>query len=460
LDECLIKLEEKYRNTGYSGATVAASVLRDDEQATVDLVFQIEEKRRNVIQSVEVAGNDQTTQKFISGQLRFSKGESQNQEKINESLRGLYQTGGFRRVEIQPQPPPQTLDTKDGQVPVKMMVSVEEPKPFRFLYGGLYDTGTGPGIVTEFENRNSLGGARVAGARGRLERDFRELRVYVAQPVLRGWPWNSSVTFYVNRQDYFETYRVDKIGFSLQQDRSLGRTLRFSYGYKLENDTLALIGTSTKQSARQGILSAAFSRDLRDEFLDPRRGSFISNTLEYAPSWLGSDYGYIRYFGQYSHYFPLIKPRADPFGLETRRSPLVFASQVRLGLLKPLTNEDVVLTERFFAGGGNSIRGFPQNSVGPVDANGIPTGGNALFILNNEIRFPMISLLEGVGFLDVGNVYPRVTDLDFSDLRKSAGLGLRIKTPFIMLRFDFGFPLDLRPGEHRSVFFFSIGQSF
>ena len=474
LDECLIKLEEKYRNTGYPGATIAASVLRDDEQATVDLVFQIEEKRRNVIQSVEVAGNDQTSQKFINGQLRFSTGESQNQEKINESLRGLYQTGGFRRVEIQPQPPPQVLDTKDGQVPVKMMVKVEEPKPFRFLYGGLYDSGTGPGVVTEFENRNSLGGARVAGARGRFERDFRELRVYVAQPVLRGWPWNSSVTFYVNRQDYSETYRVDKIGLSLQQDRSLGRTLRLSYGYKLETDSLALIGTSTKQSARQGILSAAFSRDLRDEFLDPRRGSFLSNTVEYAPSWLGSDYGYIRYFGQYSHYFPLIKPRPDPFGLETKRSPLVFASQVRLGLLKPLTSvdivrldplkpltsEDVVLTERFFAGGGNSIRGFPQDSVGPVNTNGVPIGGNALFILNNEIRFPMISLLEGVGFLDVGNVYPRISDLDFRDLRKSAGFGLRVKTPFILLRFDFGFPLDLRPGESRSVFFFSIGQSF
>ena len=113
-----------------------------------------------------------------------------------------------------------------------------------------------------------------------------------------------------------------------------------------------------------------------------------------------------------------------------------------------------------FAGGGTTLRGFAQDRVGPVDFLGDPAGGNALFIINNEIRFPMISIFDGVGFLDVGNVYPTVSDFNPFDVRKSVGFGLRVRTGFMLLRFDYGLKLDRKPGESRGGFFFSIGQAY
>jgi outer membrane protein assembly complex protein YaeT len=460
MDACLADLEEKFGNAGYPAAMVTAALQRNNEKATVDLTFEIQEKQENVIQSIEVAGNDQTSAKFIRNQLYISPGEPQSQQKVTDSIRGLYRTGAFQRVDIQPQPLPGVVDSKSNVLPVKMVVSVEESKPFRFLYGGLYDSGTGPGVVTEFENYNSLGGGRVAGTRARLERDYREVRAYLNQPPLRRWTWSSSATFFVNQQTYLDTYQANKVGFSLQQARSFGRIFNVSYGYTLENLQVFYLGQALKNHVRQGIISAAISRDSRDDFLDARKGSFASNTFGVAPTWLGSNYAYTSYFGQYSRYFPLIRPKPSILGFEPKRSPLVFATQVRLGLLRGTSFSNVAPTERYFAGGGTSIRGFPQDSVSPVNAVGVPIGGDALFILNNELRFPLVSIFEGVGFLDMGNVYPKINDFDPTDLRKSSGFGLRVKTPFVLLRFDFGFPLDLRPGERRQIFFFSIGQAF
>jgi outer membrane protein assembly factor BamA len=90
----------------------------------------------------------------------------------------------------------------------------------------------------------------------------------------------------------------------------------------------------------------------------------------------------------------------------------------------------------------------------------VPVGGDALFILNNELRFPLFWIFDGVGFVDVGNVYPRIVDFNPFSVRKAAVIGLRIYTPYVMLRADYGIKLDRRTGESFGEFFFSIGQAF
>jgi outer membrane protein insertion porin family len=207
-------------------------------------------------------------------------------------------------------------------------------------------------------------------------------------------------------------------------------------------------------------LTTTLTRETRDEAMDATRGSFSSHAFAYSPGWLGSDLPYIKYFGQYFHYFPLQPPRRKPLTNEILRPRLVFATGVRFGLAQGISGTDLIpRTERFFAGGSYSMRGFAQNAVGPIGPDLIPVGGNALFLLNNELRAPLFGRFDGVLFADIGNVFARISDISF-DLRESAGIGLRVRTPWFLLRGDYGIVLDPRPGERRSRFYFSIGQAF
>jgi outer membrane protein insertion porin family len=119
-----------------------------------------------------------------------------------------------------------------------------------------------------------------------------------------------------------------------------------------------------------------------------------------------------------------------------------------------------VLTDRFYAGGGTTVRGFKQDELGPKLANGEPAGGNSVLVLNEELRYPLFWIFDAVSFIDIGNVFPRVSDFRIKDLRSAGGFGLRIRNPFVVLRFDYGFKFNRRPGETMGAFFFSIGQAF
>jgi outer membrane protein assembly factor BamA len=206
-------------------------------------------------------------------------------------------------------------------------------------------------------------------------------------------------------------------------------------------------------------LMSTLTRETRDEVLDASRGAFLSQSFSYSPGWLGSDQPFIKYLGQYFHYFPLRPPTRKPFTTEIVRPRLVYATGVRIGLARGIGGV-VPRSERFFAGGSATLRGFAQNAVGTIGPNRIPIGGEAMLVLNNEIRFPLVSILDGVTFVDIGNVFDTVRDISLTNLRYSTGVGLRVRTPWVLLRGDYGIVLDPRPGEPRGRFYFSIGQAF
>ena len=117
---------------------------------------------------------------------------------------------------------------------------------------------------------------------------------------------------------------------------------------------------------------------------------------------------------------------------------VVLASAARLGLVGPLGGQELITSERFFAGGSRTVRGVDENSLGPIDFFGDPAGGASMLVLNQEARVPVYKWLSGVGFMDAGNVYATIPDLKLSDLVGSVGFGVRLNTPFALLRADYG----------------------
>jgi outer membrane protein insertion porin family len=167
--------------------------------------------------------------------------------------------------------------------------------------------------------------------------------------------------------------------------------------------------------------------------------------VEYAPDWLSPDLRLARFYTQ-QRYF-------------RRARQIVFASWAQLGLATGF-GQLLLETDRFFAGGGNSVRGYADQAISPTDAFGIIVGGNALLVLNQEIRFPMFKYVRGVGFIDAGRAFETVDQMSLRKLAVGTGIGFRVDTPVVLLRFDMGVPLDASFGPRRPRWFFSIGQMF
>jgi outer membrane translocation and assembly module TamA len=130
--------------------------------------------------------------------------------------------------------------------------------------------------------------------------------------------------------------------------------------------------------------------------------------------------------------------------------------------------KEVPASERFFAGGDSTVRGFALDRLGTIetlDPQGFPQGGNGLLVLNAELRAPYWKGVGLVGFVDAGNVFPLASDIEISEVRVATGFGVRYRSPIGPLRVDLGFKVNPRmlpdgTRERGSIFHISLGQAF
>jgi outer membrane translocation and assembly module TamA len=245
--------------------------------------------------------------------------------------------------------------------------------------------------------------------------------------------------------DDFEITRLQR-GFQLQQSLRLPNGFELLGGYRFRRNTTLAPGLPADPIDVAG-LDLSLLRNTRDDLLDPRQGRFLSLNLELSPRVLGSDAPFVKGYAQAD----VARSFAD--------GSLTWAQSYRFGLAWGFEGEPVITFERFHAGGAGSLRGFGTNEVGPRSPLGDPAGGEAVVILNQELRYRHRSGLGAVVFYDLGNVFARVRDLSF-DLRHTLGAGLRWASPVGLLRIDAGFPLDRQGDERRYRLFFGLGQAF
>lgn len=458
-------IERFYRSRGYNEVTVGYSVDSVSDRAEANITFRIEENRQSVIWEIAIEGNRLTDDRLVRRLLPFGDGDVLDYAKIGDARRSLYDTGIYSLVDFEAE----DLQTAQGAAtkPVRVRVRLRELSTYQIDYGGYYDTDRGPGGIADIVRRSPFGDGAALGLRLRYDSDLQLSRLFYSQPHIRNLRLKTDVSALWQRESR-EGFSARRVGISLLQQKELPKEFKFDYGYRYDHVRWTGIPedpTLFVSDVPVARLTGALWRDTRDSILDATRGEFMSNALEYGPTWLGSEIGFVRYFGQYFRYVGLdrflLKPIRKKNKLE--RARLLYAGALRLGLTKAFEGQEIISPERFYAGGGTTMRGFGQDLLGPVeviDGQTRPLGGEAMFLLNNEIRFPIISIFGGAAFADIGNVYRTVSDFDLRDLRYSAGLGLRVRIRFLLLRFDYGFKLDRRPGETPSAFFFSIGQAF
>jgi outer membrane protein insertion porin family len=224
---------------------------------------------------------------------------------------------------------------------------------------------------------------------------------------------------------------------------------------------------------RLSSVSSSIVRDTRDDPVDPGSGTYVSGNIQLAARRIGSEVGFAKTF-----------LRAQVFRVIPGASRIVFAGNASVGLatgfprevviIDPLrgvttqTVEDLPASERFFAGGESGpVRGFALDSLGTpdtLDKDGFPIGGNAALIFNAELRATVHNNVQAVGFVDAGNVFAHVIDIDVGAVRSAVGFGVRYKSPVGPIRVDLGFKVNREEiggrREGLTALHISIGQAF
>jgi outer membrane protein assembly factor BamA len=350
--------------------------------------------------------------------------------------------GVFTRVSI-------TYTREDPSV---VTVELTEEGPLTARYEVRYSDKDGPAGDVDAELGNLLGRGLALGGRYRLGPDLEDERVSLQLPAIGRGDLVASV--YRTSEDTpanaldpaLGTNNSLERGFQVQQKVRLPRAVDLLFGYRFRRITLSSPLFLEPITVSVAALESTLLRDTRDFVLDARKGKFLSANLEYSPEIIGSDLHFLKSFSQAFFYHPV-------------GSSFLWGQAYRLGLAWPFGEQDLIPDERFKAGGANSVRGYPTDSLGPVGILGDPVGGEATFVMNQELRYRHPSGLGGVLFWDAGNVFESVSALGLR-LKHSLGLGLRWSSPIGPLRFDIARPLQPEPGAKRWGYYFSLGQVF
>ena len=490
-----------YLQAGYLNSSfreTATKVSKDDPHR-INVVYHIYEGPKVIAGKLMTMGREHTKQRLIDQDVSGIKaGEPLTESQLLLAGSKLYDhTGVFDWAEVDPK----RQITMQGAEDV--VVRVHEAKRNEITYGlgfevvnrggsipsgtvalpGLPPIGLPPNFTTSqvtfygprgtFQyTRNNVGGKGASlsftGFAGRL--DQRGAAYYIV-PDFRWSPWKATTSVSADRNEENPLFSSQQELASTQLQRPLDKaqknTLFLRYSFSKTDLTRLLIPDlvpAQDQHARLSALSANLTRDTRDNPLDEHKGVLESAELDMNATKLGSSVNFAKFTGQAAFY-------------KQGFHNIVFANSLRIGLSQPYASSRVPLSEKFFTGGGNSLRGFPLDGAGPqrpvrVCPNGgttcnnfinVPSGGNELLILNAEARIPL-AIKKGlslVTFYDGGNVFPTVGFHDFTSLySNNVGLGLRYATPVGPVRIDVGRNLNPIQGINATQYFISIGQAF
>jgi outer membrane protein insertion porin family len=500
---------QAYHDLGFESAVVTPQPTFAENDTRADVRFTVVEGPQIIVDHVIISGNRRISTQTIEREILLRPGEPYGEAARVRSRANLARLELFRRIQIE-------ALAHSGDTRRDVLVQVEESPSTTIdllagMEGGYFVRPTAEGGLAEdrFEatprgsfqitRRNLWGKNRIISLFTRVSlrtRDQETIDFEPGQP-----PIQSSYGFHEYR--VLASYREPRIFRTTAEMLTTGiveqafrpsfnfarKVVQAQIGNRLsdlytvtgayqfqrtrlfdirapEDDEAWLIDRLFPQ-VRLSKFSGTVFRDSRDpsEALDPSHGTQLSATADLAARAIGSEVGFIKTYFTGFYYRQLPMPR---------RVVVVLGARVGLAHgfdqeINGVTVNGLPANERFFTGGDTSVRGFALDRLGneeTISSNGFPTGGNSVVVLNTEVRAQLFGAFQGIGFVDAGNVFPLASDLDFTDLRPAAGVGLAYKSPRIGLaRIDLGFNLDPQefvPGsrERRWVIHFLLGPPF
>jgi outer membrane protein insertion porin family len=447
-------------NNGYPDATLDVIAAPTSDPHRMTLKYVVKPGERQYVRNILVSGLSTTDPSLVRERISLVAGDPLSQSAMIESQRRLYDLGIFARVDTALQNPEGETDNKF------VLYRLEEARKY-FVTAGFgaqiarigrgsnsLDTPAGtagfsPRVSFGVSRSNLLGIGHTLGLQTRISNVQRRGLVSYLAPQFKGNDaLNLTFTALYDDSRDIRTFNSRRTEGSAQLSQRLTKANTAQYRIAYRNVNVSELNISPpliplfSQPVQLATVSGTFIQDRRDDAVDARRGIYNTVDLALAADFWGlNKTKFSRALGRNATYHRLGRD-------------MVFARSTSFGFLVRLTQGDVPLPERFFAGGATSHRGFSENQAGPRDLlTGFPLGGKALFMNNHELRFPLLGdNVGGVFFHDAGNVYSnfralsfrvRQRDLeDFDYMVHAVGFGIRYRTPIGPIRVDLAYSIN------------------
>lgn len=437
---CLLNVDVSYQ----------ATVVHSERAARLE--YRVAQSPEVHIGQIHVQGVTTIDEDFLRKRLKLEEGDCFSRKKMDAAKLRLLRTNLIAGVNAEVSEP------LGGIVDINFLVIERKHRTIRLGVG--YSSDDGSGVSAGWEHRNIL---------GRGEKIEVETRAYEVAQSLKGEL--IVPRFFRDDQDFSaiaeaeneerDSYEAESISIGGTISRRHTKHRTFSVGSELK---FSQVQEEGEESENYNLLSfpIGLKIDTTDNLLDAHRGATVA--LEVKP------YFDLRGNGTQFTKNTLVMTGYHTFE-ETRFDPTL-ALRIKAGVIAGADNLEIPADERFYAGGGGSVRGYAYQALGPrrlipspvagePPELSDPIGGRGLSEISLEGRFRFTETWGGVFFVDGGNAYADPQP-SFDDLYWGVGFGVRYMTSFAPLRFDIAFPLERREGLDDSTYqiYVSLGQAF
>jgi translocation and assembly module TamA len=432
---------------GYADAkTTGRTVVVDHADQMVHATFKLAAGPLVHLDGVKLESKGRTKRAWLNRLIPWKTGQVYDPKKVAELERRLLDTQVYDSVTVALAPEPNA----DGLRPV--VVGLADRSRLTLDTSAGYSSTEGGDIDLKLSQYDHFGIGDTLTYEARYGAINSKLGVELAQPHF----WNPGQTLTTDA-DFFQnvTNAYRETGFQVLGDltQRYGKTTYFTRGASITAAQVEDFATGVINIVSFRVLGA-FALDRTDNALDPHRGFKLEARVEPTLVTEDENLAYLKLQAQFSTYLPL-----NVFGEN------VLAGRLHLGSIIGGDVPGVPASDRFYAGGGGSVRGYEYQSVGPyytgVNDNNVPIGGLSLVEASAELRHSFTNTIGGVLFFDTGTVSEQ-TYPDFRHTLSSVGVGVRYNLGFAPIRADLAFPLQQANGASQQAFqiYLSIGQSF
>ena len=452
VEESYRKGEETLRNFflehGYAHVTTERRAEVNLDQNQVIVWYQADPGPLSVFGETTVSGTDNVDPEIVLRELSYQPGEIFSSAKIAESQAKILALDLFGLVRIAPK----EVSGKPSIVPMEVQVSEKEPREIRVGIG--YGTEDKFRAQLRWQHNNWLGDGRRLSVEARYSSITTTGAITLVQPHFFSTRTRGILSLRQDREDE-DTYVLNASRFNPRVEHGFSPQLVGFIGYRLEYDRFDKIGEAAIEALggvrERGLMSGptlGLVWNTSDGPLKPTKGEVVSFTFGQAGKIWGGQYSFYKVTTEAKKYHLL--------GWET-----ILAGRLKIGFAEPLgPEENLPISERLYAGGEKSVRGYARRKLGPLDARGNPIGGLSLIEGSVELRRPIWGPLGGALFIDFGQVSLRSFDLPVNDLKFGSGFGLNYQTPLGPLALYLGFPWRPPHGEASWQIYFSVGAYF